>query len=85
MVQTQRPSAEAALRGEISTLPGELLSRLRSHGFDVERIVRLAAPLAARAGTGAADVASVDRNRVRGVVEPPRPEDVPDAPAPGTP
>jgi UTP--glucose-1-phosphate uridylyltransferase len=82
MVETERPSAERALRAEIAALPEELRSRLRSHGFDVERIARLAAPLAARAKGGAAEA---DRNRVKGVVEPPRTEDVPDAPAPGTP
>jgi UTP--glucose-1-phosphate uridylyltransferase len=76
--------SESELRHELSTLPPALRKRLDAAGFDPERLVRLAGPLFARArGEKALD--RDERNRVTGTVEAPRPEDIPDAPRPGTP
>jgi UTP--glucose-1-phosphate uridylyltransferase len=75
---------ESELRDELATLPGALRARLDAAGFDGERLVALAAPLFARA-RGEATIDGEERNRVRGLVEPPRSGDVLDAPAPGTP
>jgi UTP--glucose-1-phosphate uridylyltransferase len=76
--------SDTELRRELSTLPAALRARLDASGFDPERLVRLAAPLFARArgeATGGRD----ERNRIAGLVEAPKPEDLPDAPRPGTP
>jgi UTP--glucose-1-phosphate uridylyltransferase len=74
--------SESELRRELGAIDKELRARLDAAGFDVERVVALAAPLFARA-RGEATVDRDERNRVRGVVEPPRPDDVFDAPAAG--
>jgi UTP--glucose-1-phosphate uridylyltransferase len=76
--------SETQLRAELAQLPAALRSRLEAAGFDAERLVQLAGPLHARA-RGEAAVDRDERNRIPGLVEPPRPEDVPDAPADGTP
>jgi UTP--glucose-1-phosphate uridylyltransferase len=77
--------SESDLRRELSTLPLALRSRLEGSGFDPDRLVRLAAPLFARArgeeSTGGRD----QRNRIAGTADAPRAEDIPDAPRPGTP
>ncbi|MDP9035294.1 MAG: UTP--glucose-1-phosphate uridylyltransferase [Myxococcota bacterium] len=78
----------ADLRAELADLPRPLRVRLDAAGFDAERLLTLAASLQARArapgdkrgGSTERD----DRNRIRGVVDPPRPDDVVDAPAPQT-
>jgi UTP--glucose-1-phosphate uridylyltransferase len=84
--------SESELRAELASLPAPLRARLEAAGFDAERLVALAAPLFARArvengaaASGAGAAGGADRNRVRGVVEPPGPGDVLDAPAAGTP
>jgi UTP--glucose-1-phosphate uridylyltransferase len=71
---------EADLRDEIAHLPSQLRARLDAAGFDADRLCALAAPLHARA-RGEATTARDERNRVHGVVEPPRPDDVFDAPS----
>jgi UTP--glucose-1-phosphate uridylyltransferase len=76
--------SETELRAEIAALPAPLRAHLDAAGFDAERLVALAAPLHARAGDEAA-AGRDDRNRIRGMVEPPRPSDVDDAPVPGSP
>jgi UTP--glucose-1-phosphate uridylyltransferase len=61
--------SESLLRADLASLPTPLRQRLDAAGFDPERLVALAGSL----GTSAqAD----QRNRVQGVVEPPRPQDV---------
>ena len=85
-------SSESDLRRDLARLDPALRSRLDAAGFDPERLVALAAALFARArreSAGAAGGAHAaaernERNRVRGVVEAPRPGDVRDAPAPGS-
>jgi len=72
------------LRDEIAQLPAPLRAKLNSAGFDAERLIALARPLQARA-RGEATAGRDERNRVGGLVEPPRPEDVVDAPVPGSP
>jgi UTP--glucose-1-phosphate uridylyltransferase len=75
---------DAQLRDQIDALPGPLRARLYAAGFDAERLVALAAPLRARAqGKAAADRET--RNRISGVVEPPRDADIAPAPAPRSP
>ncbi len=79
--------SESELRRELSSLAAPLRARLDASGFSPERLVALAAPLFARAagrdqGSGAAGL--TERNRVRGAVDLPRPEDVPDAPQAGS-
>jgi UTP--glucose-1-phosphate uridylyltransferase len=74
---------ETQLRADLANLPAPLKSHLAAAGFDPERLVMLARPLWARA-RGEATPDRDERNRVQGVVEPPRSSDVPDAPAPGT-
>jgi len=74
---------ETQLRADLGTLSPSLRARLDAAGFDVERLVLLASPLWSRA-RGDASADRDDRNRVRGVVEPPRDGDVRDAPVPGT-
>ena len=78
--------SEADLRAEIASLPGALRARLDAAGFDTDRLVTLAAPLAGRARAGGAATAMDrdERNRIRGVVEPPAAGDVVDAPVPGS-
>jgi UTP--glucose-1-phosphate uridylyltransferase len=74
---------ETQLRADLANLPTTLQSQLAAAGFDPERLVALARPLWARA-RGEATPDRDERNRVQGVVEPPRAGDVPDAPVPGT-
>jgi UTP--glucose-1-phosphate uridylyltransferase len=75
--------SESELRRELSSISAPLRARLEASGFDAERLVTLAAPLFARAsGTATGDRDA--RNRVRGAVEPPGPQDVHDAPEPGS-
>lgn len=73
---------ESALREEIAHIPAPLRARLDSAGFDPERLIKLAAPLFARA-RGEGGLSAEERNRVTGVVELPTERDLPDAPAPG--
>jgi UTP--glucose-1-phosphate uridylyltransferase len=74
---------EPELRAELAALPPSLRTRLAAAGFDEDRLLTLAAPLFARArGEAAPDREA--RNRVRGAVEAPRPDDVVEAPAPGS-
>ncbi len=73
---------ESTLRHDLAHLPSALRARLEASGFDAERLVTLAAPLFARA-RGEATLDRDERNRIRGLVEPPRPRDVVDAPLPG--
>jgi UTP--glucose-1-phosphate uridylyltransferase len=80
---------EDELRRELASLPQALCAQLAKNGFDADRLVRLARPLLARAhGQAGVDVSPRsspdDRNRIGGVVEPPRPGDVVDAPQEGT-
>jgi len=76
--------SETTLREELSSLPEELRAHLASAGFDPERLVTLARPLHERAaGQSVGDRDA--RNRVAGAVELPGPDDVVDAPAPGSP
>jgi len=75
---------ETQLRADLAKLPAPLSARLAAAGFDPERLVTLARPLWARA-RGEATLDKDERNRVRGVVEPPRPDETPDTPVPGTP
>lgn len=78
--------SEITLRQELSSLPPDLRARLEASGFDAERLVTLARPLWERAERATGQAADKDeRNRIRGVVEPPGPDDVVDAPTPGTP
>jgi UTP--glucose-1-phosphate uridylyltransferase len=76
--------SESALRAELASLPSDLHDRLARAGFDEEVFVSLARPLLARA-RGEAAPHRDERNRVNGLVEPPRPGDVRPAPAPGSP
>ncbi len=76
--------SESELLGELSKIDATLRARLAAAGVDAARLVTLAAPLFARA-CGEATLDRDERNRIRGVVEPPRPEDVLDVPAPGSP
>jgi UTP--glucose-1-phosphate uridylyltransferase len=64
------------LADEIAALPAAMQSRLRERGFRADRLVALAADI----GRG-----RDARNRLTGSVAPPRPGDVVDAPAPGSP
>ena len=75
---------ETQLRADLANLPAPLSARLAAAGFDPERLVTLARPLWARA-RGEATLDKDARNRVRGVVEGPRADEIPDAPVPGTP
>ena len=74
---------ETQLRADLVRVPPALRARLDAAGFDAERLVSLAAPLWTRA-RGEATTDRDERNRVRGVVEPPRDGDVRDAPLTGT-
>ncbi|MDP9151111.1 MAG: UTP--glucose-1-phosphate uridylyltransferase [Myxococcota bacterium] len=75
------------LRAELANLPRPLRARLEAAGFDAERLLTLAASIQARAlspeGRGASTERD-DRNRARGVIDPPRADDVVDAPTPQT-
>lgn len=73
-------SSDSALLAEIAQLPAALRARLDAHGFDPERLAAFARGLRERTSDDK-DV----RNRVRGSVELPRPGDILEAPAPGTP
>jgi UTP--glucose-1-phosphate uridylyltransferase len=74
---------ETQLRAELAKISPALRARLDAAGFDADRLVSFAAPLWNRAG--GEDPADRDaRNRVHGVVEPPREGDVRDAPVSGT-
>jgi UTP--glucose-1-phosphate uridylyltransferase len=75
--------SESELRRELSNLAAPLRARLDAAGFDAERLVALAAPLFARA-RGEATTDPGQRNQIRGVVEPPRAEEIRDLPAPGS-
>jgi UTP--glucose-1-phosphate uridylyltransferase len=75
---------EAQLRADLSKISPALRARLDAAGFDPERLVTLAAPLFRRA-SGEATADKDERNRVRGLVEPPREGDVRDAPVAGSP
>ena len=76
--------SESDLRRELSNIAAPLRVRLDAAGFDAQRLVTLAAPLFARA-RGEATADSGQRNQIRGVVEPPRPQDIHDLPPPGSP
>jgi UTP--glucose-1-phosphate uridylyltransferase len=77
--------SETDLRGEIASLPAGLRARLDAAGFDLERLVTFGASLGERARAGGvADAERDERNRIRGLVEPPRSADVADAPVPGS-
>jgi UTP--glucose-1-phosphate uridylyltransferase len=85
-------SREDDLRSDLQGLDPALRSRLDAAGFDAERLVTLARPLFSHAdgggaaGGGAAGASDRnERNRVRGVVEAPKADDVPDAPSPSGP
>jgi UTP--glucose-1-phosphate uridylyltransferase len=75
---------ESQLRADIASIPPSLRARLDAAGFDVERLVRLAAPLWARAA-GAESPKKDERNRVKGAVQGPGDAEVPDAQIAGTP
>jgi UTP--glucose-1-phosphate uridylyltransferase len=74
---------ESQLRADLATMPPALRAKLDAAGFDEARLVALAAPLWARA-RGEATPNRDQRNRVRGVVESPRDEDVREAPVAGS-
>ena len=74
---------EETLRRDLANLPAPLRARLLAAGFDPERLLLLARPLWARA-RGEVTPDRDERNRIPGVVEPPKPGDVPDAPVPGS-
>ena len=74
---------ESSLRDELGNLPAPLRMRLEAAGFDAEGLIALAAPLFARA-RGDATASGEERNRMRGLVEPPRGGDINEAPAPGS-
>jgi UTP--glucose-1-phosphate uridylyltransferase len=76
--------SDSELRAEIAHLPPPIRAQLDAAGFDPERLVALATPLHARA-RGEATAGRDERNRVRGVVEPPRADDVTVAPVPDAP
>lgn len=63
------------LAAALEALPQPLLDRLRARGFDPERLLSWASTVG---------VDRDKRNRLPGRVEPPRPGDVEDAPAPGS-
>jgi UTP--glucose-1-phosphate uridylyltransferase len=64
-----------SLKDQLSALPKPLLDRIHARGFSEDRLLAWAAAIGDRER----------RNRLSGKVEPPRPGDVRDAPAPGTP
>ncbi len=63
------------LADDIAALPASFLKRLSDRGFRADRLLALAKEI----GTG-----REARNRLTGVVTPPRPNDVVDVPSPGT-
>jgi UTP--glucose-1-phosphate uridylyltransferase len=83
MPTTASGGTESDLRSEIASLPGDLRERLARAGFDEDILISLAKPLQARA-RGEAAPRKEERNRVIGVVELPRPEDVKPAPSVGS-
>jgi UTP--glucose-1-phosphate uridylyltransferase len=76
--------SDAELRAEIAALPPPLRARFDAAGFDAERLIALASPLAARVG-GQVTTQRDDRNRVKGPVQAPGPADIADSPATGGP
>jgi UTP--glucose-1-phosphate uridylyltransferase len=76
---TASGGTESDLRSEIASLPRDLRERLARAGFDEDVFVSLARPLQARA-RGEAAPRKEERNRVSGIVLPPRPDDVKPAP-----
>ncbi|UQA61317.1 UTP--glucose-1-phosphate uridylyltransferase [Polyangium aurulentum] len=64
------------LAEELASLPEPLASRIRARGFDPDRLLRWAEAMRTDRD---------QRNRISGSVLPPEPEDVSDAPEPGTP
>mgnify|MGYP002400947049 CR=1 FL=1 len=76
--------SDSTLQSELAALSPTLRARLDAAGFDAERLAMFAASLRSRAhGAGGGD--RDERNRIRGLVEPPHPGDVIDAPLRGTP
>ncbi len=75
--------SESDLRSELASLPSELRGRLARAGFDEEVFVALAGPLLARA-RGEPAPHKDERNRVSGLVEPPRADEVKLLPPPGS-
>jgi UTP--glucose-1-phosphate uridylyltransferase len=75
--------SESELRRQVSNIAAPLRARLAAAGFDMERLVTLAAPLSARASGGSNDRGQ--RNQIRGLVEAPRAGDVRDVPPAGSP
>jgi UTP--glucose-1-phosphate uridylyltransferase len=75
--------SESQLRSELASLPTPLRERLTRSGFDEDTFVGLAAPLLSRA-RGEAAKGKDERNRIGGVVEPPRGEDLRALPPPGS-
>ncbi len=82
-------TSEPELRTELASLSPALRARLDAAGFDPTRLLSLAGLLALRAARGPAGGGAAaerdERNRIRGVVDPPRAEDVVDAPKAGSP
>jgi UTP--glucose-1-phosphate uridylyltransferase len=76
---------EEELRRELASLPAPFRTELEQRGFEAERLVALARPIFARRAGGAEKGPGDDRNRIAGLVEPPREGDVAGAPEPGTP
>jgi UTP--glucose-1-phosphate uridylyltransferase len=74
---------ESQLRADLAALPEPLRKKLLAAGFDAERLIALAAPLWARA-RGDTVLDKDARNRVRGAVDAPGPDEVRDAPAAGS-
>jgi UTP--glucose-1-phosphate uridylyltransferase len=67
---------QVTLDQDLTNLPEPLLARLAARGFDPRRLEEWAASVGRDRDA---------RNRLPGVVEPPRPEDIVDLPAPGSP
>lgn len=77
-------AAEEELRRELAALPAPFRAELEGRGFEAERLVALARPIFARRADGGEKRGGDDRNRIPGLVEPPREGDVAIAPEPGT-
>jgi UTP--glucose-1-phosphate uridylyltransferase len=76
--------SDEELRVEVGRIPADVRARLDAAGFDEERLVALAKPLQTRE-RGIITTDRGERNRVRGPVEPPRPEDIAAIPLPEAP
>jgi UTP--glucose-1-phosphate uridylyltransferase len=74
--------SESELSAELKALSPALRARLDAAGFDDARLTKLAASL--QLGGAPAGAGDEDRNRIRGRVDPPEPDDVRDAPRPGS-